>query len=176
MLDLFRQRPAVAQHLPHQAPAHLQGAAGHDIVERAHSLEQGDVLEGARDATAGRFEGPHPRPGAPLEGDGAMIGVIESVDDVEHRGLARAVGADDGADFSLPDVEGNIPQRFDTAKGQRYALDLKQDIAGVRRPHAAFSRESAGCMSRILTRAAIVPLRPSSKVTSVEMSASCEPL
>ena len=46
------------------------------------------------------------------------------------------------------------------------------------RPHAAFS-SAAGAgsvfMSRILTRALIVPLRPSSKVTSVAMSASGEP-
>ena len=44
--------------------------------------------------------------------------------------------------------------------------------------HAAFSiggEAGTVAMSRILTRALIVPLRPSSKVTSVEMSASLEP-
>ena len=44
--------------------------------------------------------------------------------------------------------------------------------------HAAVSSVAAaatGCMSRIFTRALIVPLRPSSKVTCVEMSASVEP-
>src|SRR5438477_4582781 len=105
MLDLLRQRRAVAQHLPQKAPAHLQCAASHNIVERAHSLEQGDVLKSARDAAAGRFEGLHPGTGPSLEGDGAMIGMIEAVDDVEHRGFAGTVRSDDGANFALHDIE-----------------------------------------------------------------------
>ena len=40
-----------------EAALHLQGAAGHDVVERAHALEQRDVLEGARDAAARRRRG-----------------------------------------------------------------------------------------------------------------------
>ena len=179
MLDLLRQRRAVAQHLPQKAPAHLQCAASHNIVERAHSLEQCDVLKGASDAATGRLERLHPGAGPPLEGDGAMIGMIETVDDVEHRGFAGAVRSDDGANFALPDIKRNVRQRFHAAKRQRDALDLKQDFVRVRRPHAAFSREPVEpvvCKSRILTRAEITPLRPSSKVTSVEMSASCEPL
>src|SRR5262249_17823759 len=126
----------------------------------------------------GRLEGLHLGPSAALECDGAVVRVIEAVDDVEHRGFAGAVGADDGANFALSDAERNVPQSFDAAEVQRYALDLKQDFVRIWRSHAAFPRESVEsivCMSRILTRAAIVPLRPSSKVTSVEMSASCEP-
>src|SRR5262249_44048439 len=161
MLDLFCQRRAVTQRLPQKASAHPQGAASHNVVERAHSLEQGDVLKSARDAAAGRLEGPHPGPGAPLKGDGAMIRMIKAVDDVEHRGFARAVGADDGANFTLSDVERNVPQRPDAAEGQRYTLDLEQDFVRIRRSHAAFPRDSAEaivCMSRILTRAVIKPL------------------
>src|ERR1700681_844433 len=178
ILDLLRQRRAVAQHLPQKAPAHLQCAASHNIVERAHSLEQCNVLKGACNAATGRLEWLHPGAGPSLEGDGAAIRMIEAVDDVEHRGFAGAVRSDDGANFALPDVKGNVPQRFHAAKCQRYPLDLKQDFARVGHPHAAFPRGSVApvvCKSRILTRAAITPLRPSSKVTSVEMSASCEP-
>src|ERR1700738_1992896 len=178
MLDLLCQRRAVTQHLPQKAPAHLQGAASHDIVERAHSLEQCDVLKGARDAATGRLERLHPGASPSLEGDGAMIRMIEAVDDIEHRGFAGAVRSDDGANFTLPDVKRNIRQRFHAAKRQRYALDLKQDFVRARCSHAAFPRDSVApvtCKSRMLTRAAITPLRPSSKVTSVEMSDSWEP-
>ena len=40
-----------------------------------------------------------------LPGDGACLRVIEAVDDVEHRGLAGAVRADDREDLVLADVE-----------------------------------------------------------------------
>src|SRR5437764_13089758 len=84
MLDLLRQRRAVAQHLPKKAPAHPQCAASHNIVERAHSLEKCDVLKGARDAATGRLERLHLGAGPSFEGDRAVIGMIEAVDDVEH--------------------------------------------------------------------------------------------
>ena len=50
MLDLLAQGRAVAQQLPEEAALHLQRAAGHDVVERRHALEQRDVLKGAGDA------------------------------------------------------------------------------------------------------------------------------
>jgi hypothetical protein len=40
-----------------------------------------------------------------LEGDGALLRVVEPVDDVEHRRLARAIRPDDRADLALHDVE-----------------------------------------------------------------------
>ena len=43
---------AVAKELPNKAAPHLQGASCHDVVERRHALEEGDVLEGAGDALA----------------------------------------------------------------------------------------------------------------------------
>src|SRR4029079_4146325 len=178
MLDLLCQRRAVTQHLPQKASAHLQRAASHNIVERAHPLKQSDVLKGSCDAASGRLERLHPGAGLTLEGDGAMIRMIEAIDDVEHRGFTGAVRTDDGANFALPDVERNVRQCSHAAKHQRYALDLKQDFVRARRPHAAFPKDSVEptvCKSRILTRAAITPLRPSSKVTSVEISPSCEP-
>ena len=51
-------------------------------------------------------------------------------------------------------------------------------VIGARSTHAAFSRAGATgtvATSRTFTRAESTPLRPSSKVTSVEMSASFEP-
>src|SRR5262249_60673349 len=94
---------------PHEWPedpgALLQRAPRHDVVERGHALEQRDVLEGARDAAQRRLVGPHRRTRLTLERDAALLRVIEAVDDVEHRGLARAVRADDGADLAFAGIE-----------------------------------------------------------------------
>ncbi len=96
------------------------------------------------------------------------------------------LGSDEQRRF-LPDrfdVEGNAVDRLDAAESQRHVLDRQQHVAGadfrriVGRPHAAFSIAAdtfSVFMSRILTRALSTPLRPSSNVTSVEISASVEP-
>ena len=122
-------RPPV-QHVGQDAAPHLQRAAGHDVVERRHALEQGDVLEGAGDALAGGEVGAHVVPALALEGDHAFLRVIEAVDDVEHRRLAGAVRADDGADLALADVEGDVAQRLDAAERQRHVLERQQNVAG----------------------------------------------
>src|SRR5499427_3056264 len=190
MRDLLGERRPGAQDLPEQAAAHLEGAAGHDVVERRHAAKQGNVLEGARNAAARRLVGTHAGTGFSLERDATLLRMIEAVDDVEHRGLAGAVWADDGANLAAPDVECDLGQRAHAAEGQRHVLDRQQRGVGlaarsracVRRPHAAFSAAveatvagAAGARSRILRRADSVPLRPSSKVTSVEMAASFAP-
>jgi hypothetical protein len=84
---------------------HLEDAAGHQIVERGHAPEQGDVLEGAPDAVERGLMRAHPALRLALVGDGALLGLIEAVDDVEHRRLAGAVGPDDRPDLALHDVE-----------------------------------------------------------------------
>src|SRR5207244_9865435 len=98
--------------------------------------------------------------------------VVEAVDDVEHRGLAGAVGPDDGANLALADVERDAGDRLDAAEGERDVLDREQHIAGGdllpargRSSHAAYSRSrgtGAVATSRTFTRAESVPLRPSS--------------
>jgi len=55
-LDLLCEGRAITQKLPQQPPADLQGAACHDVVERAHALEQGDILKGARGGIARTFQ------------------------------------------------------------------------------------------------------------------------
>jgi hypothetical protein len=71
-----------------------------------------------------------PRAGAssrrvlPLKVMRALLRVVEAVDDVEHRGLAGAVRADDGADLALADVEGDVGDRLHAAEAQRDVVDL----------------------------------------------------
>ena len=105
VLDLFGQCRPEPQQLPEQAAPHLQRTPRHDVVERRHALEQGDVLERAGDAPQSRLVGTHVRTRPAPERDAAMLGLIEAVDDIEHRRLARAVRADNGADLALADIE-----------------------------------------------------------------------
>ncbi len=184
VLDLLFHRRAMPQQLPEEPAVHLQRAAGHDVVERGHAAKQRHVLEGARDAALGRIVRSHLGARLALEGDAALLRRVEAVDDVEHRSLAGAVRADDGADFAFADVERHVADGFDAAERQRHILDREQRLAdsGVgtaRRPHSAASSTVAlsgtVATSATLTRALSVPLRPSSNVTSVAISASCEP-
>ena len=134
MADLLAPGRPEVQRVRQQPAPHLERAAGHDVVERRHALEQGDVLEGAGDALAGGEVGPHVVALLALEGDGAFLRVVEAVDDVEHRRLAGAVGADDGADLALPDVEGDAADRPHAAEGKRDVLHREQHLVGGTAP------------------------------------------
>src|ERR1700683_4243228 len=107
----------------------------------------------------------------------ARLRPIEAVDDVEHRGLAGSVWADDGSDLAALDVKRHVGQRLHAAEVQGNPLDRQQRLTGmIAAAHAARSVAVANsCRSRILSRAQIVPLRPSSNVTSVTVSVSVEP-
>ena len=83
------------QRLLQEIAFHLQVAPGHQVVEHAHALEQGDVLEGARDALGRGLVRVHVVALLAEEGDGAFLRVVDAVDDVQHRALAGAVRADD---------------------------------------------------------------------------------
>src|SRR5208337_1918176 len=107
MLDLLVERRPEAERLPDEPALHLEVASGHDVVERRHAPEQGDVLEGAGDAALGRLVRLHPRPRPAAIGDLPVLRMIEAVDYVQHRGLAGAVRPDDGADLAFSDVEGH---------------------------------------------------------------------
>ena len=63
------------------------------------------------------------------DSDRAFLRVINPVDDVQHRAFARAVRADDGADFVLANVEGNVSQRLDAAEAQGNVLKVENDLA-----------------------------------------------
>jgi hypothetical protein len=105
---------------------HLQVAPGHHVVEHAHALEQGDVLEGAGDALGGRLVGTHLVARLPEVDDGALLRVVDAVDDVEHRALAGAVRADDGADLAALDLEADAGERLDAAETQADVLDAQE--------------------------------------------------
>src|SRR5208282_735405 len=97
--------------LQEEVRVHFQIAPGHDVVEHAHAAKQGNVLEGARDALLGRLARAHLAVRAPQEGHAAGLRPVDAVDDVEHRALAGAIGADNGGDLAAIDVEADTGYR-----------------------------------------------------------------
>ena len=190
MRQLLALGAAEIDRLLEHARVHLEDPAGHQIVERRHALEQRDVLKGPPDALDRRLVRPHLLAGLALVGDRALLGLVEAVDHVEHRRLAGAVGADDGADLALHDVEADVGERAHAAEAERDAADLEQHLveaarltgAGdpcARRRHgraysaASWTSVGSGAASRIAISALILPVRPSSKVTSVSTATWC---
>src|SRR2546426_4208682 len=56
----------------------------------------------------------------------ALVGMVEAADDVEQRGLAGAVGPDDGEDLPALDVQAHAAQREQSAEAHADPLHLEQ--------------------------------------------------
>ena len=81
--------------------------------------------------------------------DRALLRPVDAVDDVQHRALARAVGADDRAHLVLAHVERDVGQRLDAAERER----------DVRRARGSRRRSAAPSALTRLTRRAALPRR-----------------
>ncbi len=74
VLALLALGRAPVQRLLEQVGLHVQVAPGHDVVEHAHALEQGQALEGARHAHLGHLARVHVAEGLAAKGDLASCG------------------------------------------------------------------------------------------------------
>src|SRR5215470_6478772 len=166
MLELLPPRGAPVEGIEEEVPAHLEQPPRHDVVEHAHALEEGHVLEGARDAEAGHVEGLELGTVASLEDNAALLRMVEAADDVEERGLARPVGADDGHDLAMMDVHAHVAQGLHGAEAHRDALDAQEGLRA--RPGHHVRRLGAGAghqapsTSMIRTWRSVSEVRPSS--------------
>src|SRR4030088_1545466 len=70
-----------------------------------------------------------------------------AADQVEHRGLAGAIGADDDTDLVVIDVERQIVDRLEAVEGNRQSLDRKQEVLGLVTYEHDLSPHSAGAPS-----------------------------
>jgi hypothetical protein len=104
----------------------VEVAAQEQVVEHGEVLEQLDVLEGAGHAGAGDAVGLDPDQVAAAEADGPLLGPVQARQAVEQRGLAGAVGADDGEQLVLADLERHRPQGLETGEAQVQVVDLEQ--------------------------------------------------
>ena len=74
------------------------------------------VINPATGATIGEAFGGQSGDVPPLERHGAGVGTVEPAGEVEQRGLAGAVGADDADEFALLETERNIVDREQAAE------------------------------------------------------------
>src|SRR6202041_943757 len=79
-----------------------------------------------------------------------------SADQIEHRGLAGAVGADDDADFVLLDIEGKVIDGLEPVERNRERLDREQKLLGLVAYQHDLPPHSAGAPSA--TEESVQPL------------------
>ncbi len=91
--------------------------ADHDIVGDRHAQEWAHDLEGAADAGLAERVRLAARHVAAVEQDFAGARPQEAVQEIEQRGLAGAVRADDPEDLVAPQLEADILHRFQAAEG-----------------------------------------------------------
>src|SRR5690606_14135966 len=109
---------------------------GHQqVLDGRHAIEQAHMLEGAHHAPPGDLVAGETVDGLATETDGTARRPVEAADAVEHRGLAGAVGADDGQDLAVADVERHAIDRLQAAKAHAEVADFQQ-----RRTHGLSSR------------------------------------
>lgn len=89
--------------------------------------------------------------GVPLlavKDDRAFLRMVDAIDDIDHRTLAGAIGADDGANLVLADVERDIGQCLDAAKRERNILQIQNhatDLAAALRDSRTLLVVRCGC-------------------------------
>ncbi len=113
---LFGTRRGIARQCTPDAGARTQMAADHDVFQRAHVGEQADILEGARDT--GLRQQVRFAAGVALSGEleSTAVELVQASDDVEQRGLARTVGADESVYLALLMCSETLGQRNHAAE------------------------------------------------------------
>src|SRR3546814_16924514 len=89
-----------------------------DVGDDVEVLAEGKVLEHRRDAQFERAAGARQADGLALEMDLARGGLIDSGENLDQRGLAGTVVADQGHDLPGMDLEIDVGQRRDGARSE----------------------------------------------------------
>ena len=97
-----------------------------DVFLYRQVIEQADVLEGTGDTGPVHLSGGHVVGVLPVQKDGAVGRLIHLGQQVEHRGLARAVGADETGDLRPADHEVEIIHGLQAAEGDAQ-IDAVED-------------------------------------------------
>ena len=98
-------------------------AADQQVVHHAGMFEHRQVLEGPTDADGGQAVCRHAGDVAAIEMHGAAAGLDDAADHVEGGRLAGPVGADQGIDFTAPNVKTDTGNGFDAAEALGQGFD-----------------------------------------------------
>ena len=140
-------RQRVEQALHHAAVAFERQL---DVVPHRVALEDRWALELAADAEPGDV-GLVARQQVDVAAEQrlARVGPGLAGDDIHHGGLARAIGADDGAHLALADDERQVVQRLEAVEAHRDAVEI-EDAALL--AHSAASMAATGAFAGIALR------------------------
>ena len=112
-----------AQHRFEETVVHVAVVCDFHIVEDGELAEEADVLECPRDAACRDFIRREPDDALATQGDLARRGAVDAREEVERRGLARAVRSDEPEQFALADVEVQVG---DGGKPAEYHGDVRR--------------------------------------------------
>ena len=98
----------------------------HDVVKHRQITEQAQVLKCSAHAQRANLMGLQPHHIAPCKFNHTRIWRHDAREHVDHGGLARAVGADQGMHMASLQTERHILRCFDTPIGLANALHLQQ--------------------------------------------------
>jgi hypothetical protein len=132
---LLRARARIAQDRADHARLRAHVPPDHHVLERGEIREEADVLEGARDAERRDAVGRRVHEPLSLEEEAPLILAIEAREDVEERGLSRAVGPDEPVDLALADREAHAGKRDEAAEALGDVLDLEEGLACMTSTH-----------------------------------------
>src|SRR5438477_11294914 len=116
-----------------EAAAGLPRHGDDQVVGAGEAAEQDRALIGAADAATDALVRRQGRHILAEEDDAAAIGAIVAADDIEQRGLAGAVGAEDGQPLAGLDGEGDAFERHQRAERAAHALEHEGVGAAGRR-------------------------------------------
>ena len=142
--------------LPERAFAAANTVGDEEVLARRHPHEELDALERAPDAETGALVRGHPGEIAAVERDRAAVGLEQSEQAVEERGLARAVGPDEPDQLPRADFEPHFVERGD-------AREVLGDGVGFEQRHDPLPAVAATGATPLLSSGdagSSLPLRP----------------
>jgi len=118
--------PRVGSHPPpvHQ-PLRSGQVAREEVLQAAQTREQADVLMNHRDSQTSGGVGIEVRDRAARQADLAFIRCIQPRQDLDQRGLARPVLADQRVNLPGAHVQAHVAERLDAGEGLAEARDLE---------------------------------------------------
>ena len=102
-------------------------------------LEQADVLEGSGDAGTHDLIGLFAVHPGSVQPELAFGGLVHAGQQVEHRGLAGAVGADQANEFALVDGHVEVGHGFQTTEGDAEMFGFEDGLGCVAHREASFT-------------------------------------
>ena len=116
--------------------------ADHHGFQHRQMRKQPDVLEGAGDALERALRRARVVDRLAVERDLAGVGGQHAGDEIEERGFAGAVRADQRVDVAARHIHVEFVQRVEAAETFGQAFDRKTDVAVTRHAWRAFQRGS----------------------------------